>query len=541
MTVPEGSMPHPSTGSQGDHAWQTSVVTVHDVLDLGALDGASFTGPAGCLDRPVRSVTVVELSSALTAAIPAYAVVLVSVPAQRPRWTHVLDMLVRRAASSGAPVIVAPRPTEPLSASVHRVAARLGVGVVLHDGDPAGHALGIQLELAVGHPDLLESRALAAVAASDPNRPARQALSAVSAALAAQVALFDGRGRRLGSDELVTTIAELTTVTSPSSWHVGDSSVVALPLRFGHEPAWLVAEREQAGPRWMPFAQRALALVRGEMIALLAIGRLEAERVARIRGLVLNDIESSAPGPQLASAAEGLGWELSGWHVGFHLTVDGDPPLALWELDGRIAAAVDDGIPLRGAVERSDGWAFWADLPQPLDPTGTSRLVTAVHRAVDTLRHDAPGRSIVLGVGTAQPHGDGLTRTLQEARNAAGLAAASPAGTSVRAVQDLGASELLVGWYRSPLVRDAAGQTLAPLAGEHDVLQTLETYLERACSAAQTARVLGVHRNSVTQRLAKAERLLGVSLTSADTRLALQLALRARHAETRPTPSPPGR
>ena len=44
------------------------------------------------------------------------------------------------------------------------------------------------------------------------------------------------------------------------------------------------------------------------------------------------------------------------------------------------------------------------------------------------------------------------------------------------------------------------------------MLRTLEAYLERACSASQTARALGVHRNTVTLRVAKAERVLGTCL-----------------------------
>jgi len=40
--------------------------------------------------------------------------------------------------------------------------------------------------------------------------------------------------------------------------------------------------------------------------------------------------------------------------------------------------------------------------------------------------------------------------------------------------------------------------------------------------------VLGVHRNTVSDRIARVERLLGVDLSDPETRLALHLATRAR-------------
>ncbi|WP_020389287.1 helix-turn-helix domain-containing protein [Kribbella catacumbae] len=82
---------------------------------------------------------------------------------------------------------------------------------------------------------------------------------------------------------------------------------------------------------------------------------------------------------------------------------------------------------------------------------------------------------------------------------------------------------------------DYAAEILRPLvdAAESEVLETLEAYLDRSCSTMQTARVLGVHRNTVAHRIARAETILGTSLAHSDTRLALQLALRV--ARTSPT------
>ncbi|MGH3587736.1 MAG: PucR family transcriptional regulator, partial [Pseudonocardia sp.] len=139
-----------------------------------------------------------------------------------------------------------------------------------------------------------------------------------------------------------------------------------------------------------------------------------------------------------------------------------------------------------------------------------------------------PGHSVVVGIGSPQRDVDGIGVTLAEARQAAVVAASSPKPVSVRVLQELGPSRLLLGWYSSEAFADYAREMLGPLLDSDDpeLIRTLEAYLERACSTAQTARALGVHRNTVAQRIARAERVLGATTATSDTRLALQLAIR---------------
>jgi PucR family transcriptional regulator, purine catabolism regulatory protein len=59
------------------------------------------------------------------------------------------------------------------------------------------------------------------------------------------------------------------------------------------------------------------------------------------------------------------------------------------------------------------------------------------------------------------------------------------------------------------------------------LLPTLEIYLESACVTKHTAERLHIHRNSVVYRLRRIESVAQVDLSDADTRLLLQLALRA--------------
>jgi DNA-binding PucR family transcriptional regulator len=64
-------------------------------------------------------------------------------------------------------------------------------------------------------------------------------------------------------------------------------------------------------------------------------------------------------------------------------------------------------------------------------------------------------------------------------------------------------------------------------AAPGDLVRTLAAYLDAESSLAETAIVLGVHRNTVAARISRIEQLLGVDLSRPDERLALHLAARA--------------
>jgi PucR family transcriptional regulator, purine catabolism regulatory protein len=55
----------------------------------------------------------------------------------------------------------------------------------------------------------------------------------------------------------------------------------------------------------------------------------------------------------------------------------------------------------------------------------------------------------------------------------------------------------------------------------------LAVYLDEESVGSAAAARLGVHRNTVSQRISRAEQLLGVSLLNPDERLAVHLACRA--------------
>lgn len=94
-------------------------------------------------------------------------------------------------------------------------------------------------------------------------------------------------------------------------------------------------------------------------------------------------------------------------------------------------------------------------------------------------------------------------------------------------VDRLGLSQLLLAWTRTETFGPAASSLLTPLQDEPALLATLSAYLQAQSSIAETAAILGVHRNTVTARISKAVELLGIDLGDPDERLAVQLACRS--------------
>ena len=91
--------------------------------------------------------------------------------------------------------------------------------------------------------------------------------------------------------------------------------------------------------------------------------------------------------------------------------------------------------------------------------------------------------------------------------------------------------------------RAIGDEILGPLSEDGDEALTLRralrAYLATGGRASQTAAELGVHRNTLRNRLERIERLTGCSLASADDRAELWMALRlVTDADPRPTVEP---
>ncbi|WP_162186164.1 PucR family transcriptional regulator [Amycolatopsis jejuensis] len=270
------------------------------------------------------------------------------------------------------------------------------------------------------------------------------------------------------------------------------------------------------------------------MTAWLARRQLSAERDARVRTTLLTEIleHGNAISESIEEQAVSAGWQLFGWHIGVHLTFAEPAPRSTLAVETLLADLAKPPLTLGTVVERADGWSAWTTSRDEPGPDHARTLARVLETRLRHLNSRQPGLTCAAGVGAPQRDVAGIATTLSQARQAASIAAAEGAPVAVRALQDLGASRLLLGWYTSGAFHDYARQLLEPLLDEPEteLLKTLEAYLDRACSAMHTARALGVHRNTVSLRISKIETLLGATLSRSDTRLTLQLALRVLRA-----------
>jgi PucR family transcriptional regulator, purine catabolism regulatory protein len=214
------------------------------------------------------------------------------------------------------------------------------------------------------------------------------------------------------------------------------------------------------------------------------------------------------------------GWQTSGWHLGFRVQVRGrTDPLELLRLlrPGLSVLPVAAHATTRGAGVA--GWLAFSSAPTRQE---LSQAIAALRRLHDEALLQL---SIATGIGTLQRGLSGLAETIQEATDAARLAADRSGAGWFLHVDRLGLEQLLLASTGSDAFQAAARGLLGALRPADR--RTLAAYLDHESSMAATANDLGIHRNTVAQRIARAESALGMDLSDPEVRLALRLALRA--------------
>lgn len=159
-------------------------------------------------------------------------------------------------------------------------------------------------------------------------------------------------------------------------------------------------------------------------------------------------------------------------------------------------------------------------------------------QAAAELVHEAAGRGDRLRVGAAAPCEDaaGLTAAVRQAREIVRLAEQERPGSRVLLARDVGVQRL-VGAAPAEHVAAFVGEQIGPLI-EHDrtrrtqLLRTVDAYLATGCSKAATAKMLGLGRQALYDRLARIERLLGVSTADAQQMVGVHLAVLAWRQRT---------
>jgi DNA-binding PucR family transcriptional regulator len=168
-------------------------------------------------------------------------------------------------------------------------------------------------------------------------------------------------------------------------------------------------------------------------------------------------------------------------------------------------------------VADDGGWLSWQNSPRDAPAT----------RFVDAVTEAARRHGLVLGVGGAHEGVPGLMRSVTEARLAATVARDGGPGTG-RFFDEVGALAALA-WLPRDRIVEVAELCLPDLMAAKDresLVATVLAVLDCGGSLSQASERLGVHRNTVLSRVARAKDL-GLAFGDPTRRLALHVVCHA--------------
>ncbi len=486
-------------------------MTLRRVLALpGWAEHVRLLAGAAGLDRPLATVQATSDASRTPAAGE---LVVVVWPVAATDWQ--IDALLRRCADAGATAVLLPG-TEPLTAS-RLLADRLAVPLLSTAAPPLDRLVEARLLLAAPELDRADLLLATHRALGDRPRPPEEVVALLRRLLRSPVAVLDDRGAPLAGE--VTGRVRLDEAV-PQRTDVDGGVFLAHPVLLQRPAMWLAAELRGTEAARADVVPPALAVAAGALQRWLLANRLELERDARSRTALLGDLLrlDTEPGADLRRRVADAGWRLGGWHIGLHIGVPAAVDTVARTQEVLRALDVEAVV-----VEHGDGWTGWVTFDHEPTAERVRALATRLQAAHRALRLGAH-----MGVGRPHPRPDGLAATVAEALDAARLAATRPETGHFLHVDQLGMAQLLLEWTRTDTFEPAARALVAPLRPvPGDLVRTLAAYLDAESSIAETATVLGVHRNTVAARIARIEQLLGVDLSRPDERLALHLASRA--------------
>lgn len=213
-----------------------------------------------------------------------------------------------------------------------------------------------------------------------------------------------------------------------------------------------------------------------------------------------------------------LGWRVDGvnravWIAQAH-GVGTEPSPELTQL---VRAAWQRQRPDWPLVADGDGWISWQNSAEEVDDGVTMR------RAIGAVTKAAATHGLVLGVGGAHAGIPGLMRSVTEARLAAHVARDGGAG-AVQWFDQVGVRAALA-WLPQGQIATVADLCLPDLMTARDrsaLVDTVLAVLDCGGSLSQASARLGVHRNTVLARVARA-RELGLVFDDPSQRLALHV------------------
>lgn len=227
--------------------------------------------------------------------------------------------------------------------------------------------------------------------------------------------------------------------------------------------------------------------------------------------------------PELEQRMFDRGWRTTGFHVAFRII--GRTRVDTFQLLRLVTRELASRPGTFHAATSGRGITAWASFPAPPSPEQVEELAVVIRELHVSVRR---AFNVATGVGSLQSGSAGLVATIDEATDAARIAASrSAAGWFVR-IDTLGLEQLLLSWTENDTFVPAARSLLGPLLDRApELLETLTSYLDHESGIAATADALRLHRNTVSTRIARASELLSLDLSDSEVRLAVHLACRA--------------
>ena len=509
--------------------------TLRQLIAGGPLEDAEVLAGRDGLDGVVSDVLIVERLDDTTE-VPPGGLVFVNAAAFES-GSYVLDVAVRRLSELGGAGLVAANPRGAPSIATCRLADRFSVPLLLlRSADILGAAYEVREVFSA--PEVRRAAVVRDLLAQLPRADESGIdglVGAASTLLRRLCALVQAEGVAVAGAVLTVSTEFLSDRAHPYSAADDEVRVIVAPVRVlpGESLGfWLVCELELREWHLERTVRDVLGVLAWAVGAHIVKERLAREHDARHRLALLNEIVGGGDLPEEAIGAQmaTVGWSSAGWISAFHVQVSGrtDPAWILASSDplADLLAAEGMGGPL---IERTDGWSGWVCSPNEPRLAGYRALVGGLERALEELADSTPGIGLHGGIGRPARGLPGLRSGLAEARQAAMIAGAGGRRFGARHIDELGVQRIMLGWYTSEEFADLAAGLLQPLVDidpDGELLRTVEAYLDAESSATNAAAVLGVHRNTVTQRMLRVAAAVGVDLHDPDERLALQLVLR---------------
>lgn len=529
------------------------------LLSLGFFPEHVVFGPDAALHGPVQAVVAATAAAAVAEAAPRSLVVFgrAHLRAEDVRT----DLAIRLAAHRRAAGLLLERPPGPLPVATRRLAERSGVPLVLVDhAEP--DLLVPTMDCFVRSPDAADATLIGVVAhrlrtvGATPEDMVRM----LSSTLRHPVGLLDADGRlvagALPAEALRDGVRAARRTARPAQRvhaAVDGSLLVLQPVQLtadGPVNLWLAAVVPLATAARVRTTSQALSVATWAFVAHLATTAVRLARQGRDHAALLTRLlaEAGAPRRQVLEQATAAGWRLGGRHTGVHVRARSAMTQATVQDRLRECLAAH-GIEAEPIADQ-DGWSLWSTDDEgpdgPTDDTDTGdhtrdgdALSRAVRHALLAVERELPGTRMCAGIGTADDGTQGLRRSLLEARRASVLAAARNVPGAVEHIGTNNVKRLLSNRYLTSMQLDLAHQLLRPLVAADasgQLVHTLSCYLDNKSSATAAAAALGVHRNTVLQRLDRIRSLLTVEFNDPDERLALHLATRLVQSDARHAP-----